>query len=175
MIDYLINRHLDPAVLDELRGTNIAINCTDLGKTWYVALEEKLFILDSAPDCIDVTVSSTVAGFLSYVLRQDRSELQVSGDFAVAEALEKTFGNLQIDWEEELSKHVGDVVAHQAMRFLKQLPNINLDQMIAEYLQHESQILPGKYAVREFMDAVDTLREDVDRLEARCKTYAFNN
>lgn len=143
-------------------------------KSWYFSFEEKLYILDSIPAHIDVTITSTTAGFVRYALLQDRTALHITGSIAVAETLQQLLGNLDIDWEEELSKHTGDVIAHQAMRFMQNLRTIELDQMVAEYLQEEIKVLPTKTEMQEYLHAVDQLRSDVDRIEARIKQYAHD-
>ena len=43
-----------------------------------------------------------------------------------------------------------------------------------EYLQEESRLTPADAEVRHYLDAVDTLRLDTDRLEARLKRLEQN-
>ena len=77
------------------------------------------------------------------------------------------------DWEEELSRLVGDVAAHRlgsvarglADWGLKAADTLALDA--GEFLTEESRQIPTRYELEEFLDAVDTMRNDVDRLEAR--------
>jgi len=41
------------------------------------------------------------------------------------------------------------------------------EQNLREYLQEEARLLPTRYEAKEFLDAVDALRDDVERLAAR--------
>jgi ubiquinone biosynthesis protein UbiJ len=79
----------------------------------------------------------------------------------------------QPDIEEELSRLIGDVAAHQvgklargALSFGKGLGD-TFAQNVAEYLQEESRDAVTRIEVDEFVSAVDKLRDDVERAEAR--------
>ena len=97
----------------------------------------------------------------------------VKGDAHTAKAFQDMLKAVDIDWEELLSRWIGDIAAHQvgnAARNTAAWGNHALETMscnVNEYLQHESRDLPSRYAMNEFLDAVDTLRNDADRLEAR--------
>lgn len=45
----------------------------------------------------------------------------------------------------------------------------SLQQSLSEYLREEAQLLPDKIQIEDYMQAVDKLRADCDRLEARIK------
>jgi len=78
-----------------------------------------------------------------------------------------------LDWEELLSRYTGDVIAHQIGNLARSLTRWSKDagarlgQDLAEYLLFESALLPPRLEVETFLDAVDQLRNDVDRLAAR--------
>jgi ubiquinone biosynthesis protein UbiJ len=44
-----------------------------------------------------------------------------------------------------------------------------LQLSLSEYLREEAQLLPDKIQIEDYMQAVDRLRADCDRLEARIK------
>jgi ubiquinone biosynthesis protein UbiJ len=80
---------------------------------------------------------------------------------------------MQIDWEELLSQHIGDIAAHHASRFLRSL-HMRVNEAIkttanngSEFLRFEAELLPANWRVSEFIDDVDSIREDVDRLTMR--------
>ena len=103
------------------------------------------------------------------------NNIQVEGSMALAEQFSAIIKDVNIDGEELLSGAVGDIVAHQAGQFTRASKGWLDDTAQAmrmntsEYLQEESRILPAEAEVRQYMDAVDTLRADADRLEARVK------
>ena len=79
------------------------------------------------------------------------------------------------DWEEQLSHLVGDAAAHQVGNLVrdtlqwgaKSVDTLGRD--LTEYLQEESRQLPQRDEVNKFLAAVDVLRNDVERLDARVK------
>ena len=101
--------------------------------------------------------------------------IAISGDTRVGEAMRDILKNLDIDWEEHLSKIVGDTIAHKlAYHFRKTMTfgkkSIqSLGENIQEYLHHESKQLPTPQAIEHFHQEVGKLRDDVDRMEARVK------
>jgi len=104
-----------------------------------------------------------------------KSDVEIEGDMRVAEKFSAILREVDIDWEELLSKLVGDIVAHQAgqvtqniVGWLKETRE-SMQQNTAEYLTEELQISPAEAEVSEFMNQVDDIRMDVDRLEARIK------
>jgi ubiquinone biosynthesis protein UbiJ len=100
-------------------------------------------------------------------------DVAISGDAEAASALRDLLRKLDIDWEEQLSRVVGDVIAHQignAGRDLQQWlmqARQALERNLSEYLREEARILASRGAVESFEAAVDTLRTDADRLEKR--------
>ena len=121
-----------------------------------------------------VTVSPPVL-FRLVILRDEtaRSEVNVNGDAALASALTSVFTGLRWDVEEDLSRIVGDMAAHRMVETGAQLWQWqaraagSLAGSIGEYLTHERSILASREAVSEFVEAVDALRDDTDRLEKR--------
>lgn len=77
------------------------------------------------------------------------------------------------DWEEDLSKLIGDPLAFQVgyrvREFKDQTRHIKLDaqQMLSEYLQYELDLLPASSQVTAFNQAVDQLETQLAELEAR--------
>ena len=187
MLQAIINKYLsmDPDIemlLRPLHAKTIAIICHDFPKqNIYATFEDNKILLSSSMPCnLDLTISSTLNGFIKFALTKERSEIQLNGSIGLAESVQKLFINLNIDWEEELSKYSGDIIAHQAMRCFKTLRAYtsgslsSFQEMITEYLQEESQLLPTNYEIRQFMQEVDELRFAVDRLDAKVFTYENN-
>jgi ubiquinone biosynthesis protein UbiJ len=101
------------------------------------------------------------------------SGVEIEGDIQLGKAFQRLLTEVEIDWEEQLSQLLGDVAAHQlgnVVRGLQAWGRKTLDTLFkntAEYLQEEGRDLPPSGAVAEFLEAVDILRSDIDRLEAR--------
>ncbi len=97
----------------------------------------------------------------------------ITGDTALAHDFGATLAGLEIDWEEQLSKFTGDLIAHEAGNLARQAlayaeqtgERLALD--LGEYLTEEARLLPHPNEVEEFVAEVDRLRDDTERLEAR--------
>ncbi len=101
------------------------------------------------------------------------SDVEIDGDMRVAETFSAILKDLDIDWEEHLSKLVGDIIAHQAGQvargatdwFTETIDVMKLNT--AEYISEESKLSPADAEVHHYMEQVDDVRMGVDRLEAR--------
>lgn len=170
---------MDPTLdISCLDGKILAIICRDYPNlTFYCTFEDQqMLIMSSAPDTVDTIITATLQDFLLFALKQ-KANLQISGDMHLAQDCQKILASLNIDWEEELSKYTGDVIAYTTMQTLRKLrvrsvaTKDSLSEMITEYLQEESGVLPTNYEVNNFMQEVDQLKLMVDRLEAKVNLY----
>ncbi len=102
-----------------------------------------------------------------------RGDVAIEGDAEVAGRFRELGALLHPDLEEELSRLLGDVPAHQlgalartALGWVRRGLSTTTTN-VAEYLAHERQDLVPRPESQGFLRDVDTLREDVDRLQAR--------
>jgi len=100
-------------------------------------------------------------------------DVKISGDVELGQEFSEIIDGLDIDWEEHLSHLTGDLVAHKVGNFARnifawgQQTTDTLGQDVAEYLQEESEALPNRDEVENYLSQVDVVRTDVDRLAAR--------
>ena len=101
--------------------------------------------------------------------------VEIDGDVELGTRFQRIIEKLDIDWEEHIARISGDIIAHQIGNTVRDLfawgkrSADHLGEDITDYLQEEQQILPTGWAVKEFIDGVDTLRSGVDLLEAKLK------
>jgi len=101
--------------------------------------------------------------------------VEVRGDVEIGQRFEAMLRAIDIDWEEQLSRLVGDIAAHQigvAVRGVQQWGRAgagHLRRDVTDYLQEESAHLPRRAEVDLYADAVDRLRDDAERLTARVR------
>lgn len=100
-------------------------------------------------------------------------DIEIVGDTETGQHVRDIINALDLDWEEQLSKLVGDVVGHKVGNVVRGVAawsaqtRSSVEQDISEYLQEESRLLPHREEITPFLEAVDILRGDVDRIEAR--------
>jgi ubiquinone biosynthesis protein UbiJ len=99
--------------------------------------------------------------------------VHIEGDAEVAQTFSELLKHVRPDLEEELSRIIGDVAAHQfgniarsALTFGRRAAD-TFAQNVAEYLQEEGRDLPTRVEADEFIAGVDKLRDDTDRFEAK--------
>jgi ubiquinone biosynthesis protein UbiJ len=102
-----------------------------------------------------------------------RGDVRIDGDAELAQKFRELALLLRPDLEDELSLVMGDVPAHQLGRFARAAFGWTLKaasttvRNAAEYLAHERRDLVPRSEAEQFLQGVDTLREDVDRLAVR--------
>jgi ubiquinone biosynthesis accessory factor UbiJ len=102
-----------------------------------------------------------------------RGDVVIEGDTELAQKYRELVRLLRPDLEEELSRWLGDLPAHQLGRFARMALDWSRHaadttvRNVAEYLAHERADLVPRAEADQFLRAVDALREAVDRLEAR--------
>jgi len=102
-----------------------------------------------------------------------RGDVEIRGDAELAQKFRELVLLLRPDLEEELSFVVSDVPAHQIGRLARMALGwtrkaaATTAENLAEYFGHERRDLVPRNEGEQFLRGVDSLREDVDRLEAR--------
>lgn len=99
--------------------------------------------------------------------------VRIEGDAEVAQKFRELLAQSQPDVEEELARAIGDVPARQLANLARgflgwgRKATGSLATNVVEYLQEEGRDLPTRVEVEEFLEGVDHLRDDAERLEAR--------
>ncbi len=100
-------------------------------------------------------------------------ELEIEGDAEFAAAISFVAANARWDFEEDLSRLVGDIAAHrigEAVRGVGRWRRASTEAAkanLAEYLTEEKGMLPTRLQADAFMQEVDKLRDAVERLDKR--------
>lgn len=146
---------------------------------------EQMELSTTEPSPPNATLRGTPLAFLRLVGPQPEAALRggkvhIQGDAEIAQTFSDLLKHAQPDFEEELSRLIGDVAAHQvgsaarSVLSFAQRAASTFAQNVAEYLQEEGRDVPSHTEAEEFMAAVDKLREDVDRIEARINMLEKN-
>jgi ubiquinone biosynthesis protein UbiJ len=115
-------------------------------------------------------------GTLPFLLARDeaaRKQIEIEGSADLASAVDHLFRNLDWDFEEDLTKVFGDVVAHRlasgsrAFAAWQREAALRLAENLVEYWTEEQPLLARPTDVESLCRDVDTLRDAVARLEKR--------
>lgn len=179
---------LDPDTLEQLRKINgkvIGIELQGLDIALYlIPTDSGLNVFGHFAGEPDTLLRGTPLAMLRMGLAKNAGdsfftgEVEITGDVELGSQFREILDGLDIDWEEHLSRITGDVVAHKVGSFMRDAAQwgrntLNtLSRDAAEYLQEESRDLPNRFEMEEFLSKIDTLRTDVDRIEARINRLA---
>ena len=99
--------------------------------------------------------------------------VRIGGDIRLAERFSQILAGLDIDWEEQLAQLIGDIPAHELGRTARkaraeaQRLGESGRETLSDYLTEESKLLPHRFEIESFLNDVDALRDDLERLDAR--------
>ncbi len=169
---------LDPEIagrLEALSGSVLAIELRGVGTTLYFRPEgDRLQVSDLLETEPTATLSASPLDLARQLASEDwTSGMELRGDATCVQRFHAVFKALDFDWEEQLSRVLGDVAAHQignlvrdALSWSSQAAG-SLGRATADYLQEESRNLPTPGEVERYLEGVDALRADTERLAAR--------
>jgi ubiquinone biosynthesis protein UbiJ len=167
------------ALAAQLDGRVLALVLEGLSLTLYFRVHDGRISIDTVhTDAPDASLAGTPIALLSLAGpgAEDRvrgSSIRITGDAEVAQRFRDLLAQSRPDFEEELSRLIGDVGAHQVAGFARSFfgwgrkAADSFATNVAEYLQEEGRDVPARVEIEEFLEAVDDLRGATDRLEAR--------
>ncbi|MDQ5899119.1 MAG: Ubiquinone biosynthesis accessory factor UbiJ [Pseudomonadota bacterium] len=182
--EVILNRYLnlDPeskAHLRKLSGKVIKVEWVPLTYYWLFK-SDSIYLSKDYNGPTDLILRGSTFDFLRVAfIKKDKAltdvPLQVLGDMEFGKQFKEFFSNLEIDYEEQLSKLLGDVAAYPMIQMLKIIrcwtrQNIeNLGENLTNYVQTEMNWLVSDEELQLFFSDIDELRNDCARLEARIK------
>lgn len=173
---------LDPhsfQAVRKLAGKIVGVSVQGLGLNMTLfPNQEGIAVMGNYDGEMDAHVSGAPFTLLRLLLQTNasltsRSDISVTGDIGTAQRLLHILSQLDIDWEEHFAQRVGDMPAHWISRLFKRTHHYARGRLhsvqgnISEYLQEERRFVPAPAEMDDFLNAVDVLREDVERLEQR--------
>jgi ubiquinone biosynthesis protein UbiJ len=186
MIDTALNRwiQLDPdalSTLETMQEKVIGLHITGLElKLYFFPSARGIYTLTEYAGKPDACLQTPPASLLKLAMAENAGKVileneavTLEGSMGLLESFMSVISGAGIDWEELLSHVVGDILAYQTGEKVRQSKGwldesrMAMQMNVAEYLQEESRLTPAESEVAYYMDQVDELREDAERLEAR--------
>ena len=175
MLQHLISQNSwANEMLKPLSGKSVQFNISLVSST-LVILENGSLAIAGETNTPDATVTIPLS-LLPRLISKDESakmHINIEGDTYLAAELAKVFANMRWDYEDDLSKVVGDIPANKIGEFGRKTVNsvketsTNLAEMLSEYWQEEKPMVAKKRHVETFITQVDTLRADTARFEKK--------
>lgn len=125
------------------------------------------------PFDLEVTLPPGAAVRLAAGDESAYAEARVEGDAEFAVVVRQLATGLRWDFEEDLSRVFGDVVAHRAADAMRSTAAAGRDsadravRAVTEYATEEARLTPPRAELNAWMADVDAVRDDADRLMRR--------
>lgn len=193
LLENAFNRYLalDPEAPEKLstfEGRVICIDIRGAGKRVYLSITaDRVVFLDTYDAEPDATIIGSPAALIKLGLRRDTAplffsgEVEIRGDTRLGRQFKSLLADMDIDWEEQLSRLLGDIAAHRisdtfdALRSWGRSAAGNFADDIGEYLQEESRDVVSEAEMEMFFQQVDELRDGAERIKARIDRLTGGN
>jgi len=187
-LESAFNRYLllDPAAGDRLAGLEgrvIALELRGLDLMLVFRVQGRGIAFIDEPELTpDTVLRGTPLGITRLGLGRGNAtgtlfsgDVEIAGDVETGQAFKAVLDAIDIDWEEQLSRFTGDMLAHQmgnaarhAGRWLDHA-RLTLERDLSEYLQEELRVVPTRIEIENLIEDIGRLGMDTDRLEARLR------
>ena len=162
------------ALLQPYAGKAVQFDIASI-KANIIILEDGGLVMAGETNIADATVCISASLLLRLIAQDEAAKVQIviSGDTHLATEFAKVLSSMRWDYEDDLSKLVGDVSALKISQFGRDAAtgikrnSIQLAEMLSEYWQEEKPLIAKNRLVEKFNTEVDTLRADVARFEKR--------
>lgn len=175
LLNHLINQNTwAKEQLQPFGGKTVKFNIPPISATLTV-LEDGGLAMAGESSSPDASISIPLPVAIRLLANDDSAATlaTLEGDTELSATLAKILRGMSWEYEEDLSKLIGDIPAHQIAEFGRKATaeiksqSVNLAQMLSEYWQEEQPIIAKKRHVDTFNQEVDSLREATERLEKR--------
>ena len=193
LLENALNRYLAldpeaPGKLNEFEGRVICIDVRGPGKRICLSITgNRIVILDAYDDEPDATIIGSPAALIKLGVRRDAAplffsgEVEIRGNTRLGRRFKSLLADMDIDWEEHLSRLVGDIAAHRISNAFDALSSWgrsaagNFADDVGEYLQEESRDVVSEAEMAYFCQQVDECRDGAERIEARINRLSERN
>ena len=163
-----------------LDGTVIGVALKELNKPLYFVISrQQIDILSQYAGQSDCFIRLNISALkelqnnhqLTHLIKTE--QLEVEGDIQLAQQFAQLLTEMDIDWEEQLSSKIGDLLAHKFCYHSKlarqglcsQLNRI--EQHCSQLITEELKLAPGSLEVAHFCEQVTDLSMQTRRLQER--------
>ncbi len=179
---------LDPATgraLAALEGKVFQLDCTQPElEIFLIAQAERIRLSGHWEGDITTGIRGSAGDFAELAASDDAAaslingKLELHGNSGPLIELQGILAGLDMDWEAPLVEALGDVVGHQLAQGMRglfswgQQARSSLHRQIEEFIIEEARLTPPRLEVERFYSDIQSLNNQVDRLQARMQQLA---
>ena len=170
-----------------LEGKTMALHLKPIDQSIAISCyPEGLEFSRTLPENVDVNLTATVGAMIKISRHgMDKADLQpgeleISGDPIVGQKFAQVISDLDIDWESFLADHIGDSSAQWVSFFASKAKDIADDassdfkSRLRHFVTEESGIIASKKELEDFLDGVDNVKSETDKLQSRISLLKTN-
>jgi ubiquinone biosynthesis protein UbiJ len=193
-LEFAINQTLllsvkGASVLQPLEQKTLTLSLKELGFPLSFSINDNKVLVTRLIERSNCTIKTSIKTLLELKKEQQITELikqeklDVHGDIKVAQMFASIAQSLEIDWQTEIAKHIGDIPTYKLSQLSRNLTkkfNFAIQQIQAdasEWLVHEKRLVVTSSQIQSFSQKVadvskqtDTLSERIQRLAQKAST-----
>ena len=168
--------------LQKLQGKSMTLTVKTINQSITVCpCPEGVELSRDIPEDVDVVLTASPSAMLK-ISRDGMEdadlqpgELEISGDPIIGQRFAKIISELDINWQDLLAEQIGDsparvitLAAEQTLDMAQQ-SRVQIHSRLIHFIKEELGVTADQNEVDSFLDDVDTLRADTERLKARLR------
>ncbi|MBB6542090.1 ubiquinone biosynthesis accessory factor UbiJ [Thalassotalea piscium] len=186
-LEYVINQALrmnsgGNHALQALDQKALTLNLAELNFSLTFICHQEEFTVSGNSDSADCTITTSIVALKkikeNHALTQAIKDelLDIEGDLKVAQSFMAMAESIEIDWQSEVAKHIGDIPTYKLTQLAESIStkvNFASKQIKAdasEWLVHEKQLVVTRSECQHFISQVDDVAEQVNQLSSRLTT-----
>jgi len=188
-LEFVVNKALalnidGASVLHALEQKTLTVMLAELGFPLSFSINESTVLVTSLTERSDCTINTSIKTLLELKKEQQITELikqeklDVQGDIKVAQQFANIAESLDIDWQSEIAKHIGDIPTYKLSKLGKNLAekfNFARQQIQAdasEWLVHEKRLVVTSSQITNFSQQVTNISQQTDAVSFRIQQLA---
>lgn len=185
-IELIMNKALalsnKPVSLTNIENKTLTLELAELNFPISVSASNTKLLVTSTGAASDCTLISSVTTLRQLQAKQQLTELikqeqlDIQGDIKLAQQFARIAEELEIDWQTEIAKHIGDVPTHKLTKITEKAKSslaqlvTSLELDVAEFLIHEKKLAVTNSEIKRFNQAVSKTQEQLSNIELRLAT-----
>ncbi|MFT5757805.1 MAG: ubiquinone biosynthesis protein UbiJ [Alteromonadaceae bacterium] len=173
--------------LDRLEQKTLSIHLQEIGFPLSFTVSAQNVLINTLIEHPDCSINTSVKTLLELKKEQQLTELikqdklELSGDIKVAQNFADIAETLDIDWQSELAKHIGDIPTYkltQVGKFVGNKLKFAAQQIQAdasEWLVHEKKLVVTRSQISHFNHQVSELEKQVQLLANKAESLLNKN
>ena len=138
--------------------------------------QENIEMCENIEEEADLILEGSPIAFLNYFNNFGESHsIKISGNASLAESFSNIMDKLNIDWEQIISEYTNDEFAFYSFKFINYIKNRATEieksflRNSKEYFRDETDIIPQKKLIDNYIKEVDDLKNKIEVMEAKLK------